>query len=96
MIWYTKNFAKLQFRSLTDVYYSGTSGSDLNVQSGLLLPLLTKEKLLPGKAIWHGSTIVSSICGKHEYGQELIPSTENIIKPIEYFNDYRLKRNNQV
>ena len=30
------------------------------------------------------------ICGNHEfYGQDLIKTEEYIIKPIEYFNDYK-------
>ena len=83
---------KLEFRSLTDVYYSGTSGSDsIECAIRAAFTLKKKKKIVTRQGTWHGSTIVSSICGKHEFfdGQELIPSTENIVKPLEYFNDYK-------
>ena len=65
---YKELAAKLQFRSLTDVYYSGTSGSDsIECAIRAAFTLTDKRKIVTRQGTWHGSTIVSSICGKHEF-----------------------------
>lgn len=90
---YKQLASKLEFRSLTDVYYSGTSGSDsIECAIRAAYTLTDKRKIVTRQGTWHGSTIVSSLCGNHEFfdGQDLINTEENIIKPIEYFDDYKL------